>query len=178
MSSVVLMRAVNVGGHQTFQPSLLARGLAHLGVINVGAAGSFVVPGKMAQGTIRAEFAQRLPFTAELMVCRGRDVLALAASEPFPDSKDLGRFVSVLSRRPGKLPPLPICQPTGERWEVKVIGVSGVFALSLWRRLGKSFVDPNGVVEKGLGLRATTRNWNTIVKIVEVLKGSRGPMSS
>ncbi len=54
--------------------------------------------------------------------------------------------------------------------EVKVIGVSGFFALSLWRRLGKSFVDPNGVVEKGFGLRATTRNWNTIVKISEVLE--------
>lgn len=173
MSSVVFMRGVNVGGHKTFQPSLLAKELAHLGVINVGAAGTFVVLGKVAQKTIRKEFLKRLPFEAELMICRGSDVLGLAASEPFPDSKDLRRFVSVLSRRPRKPPRLPLCQPAGERWAVKVIGVSGVFALSLWRRLGGSFVDPNGVVEKGFGVSATTRNWNTIVKICEILRARR-----
>lgn len=169
MSAVVFMRGVNVGGHKAFQPSLLAKELAHLGVINVGAAGTFVVPGKGAQRTIRAEFSKRLPFETELMICRGSDLLQLAASEPFPQSKDLRRFVSVMSRRPGKPPRLPLSQPAGDRWEVKVVRVSGVFALSLWRRLGKSFVDPNAVVEKGFGVRATTRNWNTIVKICEIL---------
>jgi len=38
MSLVLFLRAVNVGGHQVFRPSLLARELAHLGVINLGAA--------------------------------------------------------------------------------------------------------------------------------------------
>jgi uncharacterized protein (DUF1697 family) len=164
------MRGVNVGGHKAFRPSLLAKELAHLGVINVGAAGTFVVPGNVAPKAIRAEFLERLPFEAELMICRGSDVLDLVASEPFPSAKDLRRFVSVISRRPGKPPRLPLCQPAGDRWEVKVIAVSGAFALSLWRRLGKSFVDPNAVVEKGFGLSATTRNWNTIVKICEILE--------
>ena len=169
MSSVVFMRGVNVGGHKTFQPSLLARQLAHMDVINVGAAGTFVVPGKVALRTIRAEFARRMAFEVELMVCRGGDVLDLVASEPFPESKDLRRLVSVLAR-PAEPPPLPLCQPADDRWEVKVIGVSGVFALSLWRRLGRSFVDPNGVVEKAFGLRATTRNWNTMVRIRDILR--------
>jgi uncharacterized protein (DUF1697 family) len=53
---------------------------------------------------------------------------------------------------------------------VKVIAVSGRFALSLRRRMGTSPLDPNAVVEKGLGVRATTRNWNTILKIREVLQ--------
>jgi uncharacterized protein (DUF1697 family) len=163
------MRGVNVGGHKAFRPTLLVKELAHLGVINVGAAGTFVVPGRVAQRTIREEFVKRLPFETELMICRGSDVLDLAASEPFPESKDLRRLVSAMSRQPGTPPRLPLCQPAGDRWEVKVVGVSGVFALSLWRRLGKSFVDPNAVVEKGFGVRATTRNWNTIVKICEIL---------
>jgi len=166
----VFMRGVNVGGYKTFRPSLLAKQLAHLGVINVGAAGTFVVPGNVAQRTIRAEFFKRLPFEAELMICRGGDVLDLAVSEPFPDSKDLRRFFSAMSRRVGKPPRLPLCQPAGGQWEVKVIGISGGFALSLWRRLGRSFVDPNAVVEKAFGVRATTRNWNTIVKICEILR--------
>jgi hypothetical protein len=39
---VVFMRGVNVGGNKTFQPSLLAKGLEHFGVANIGAAGTFV----------------------------------------------------------------------------------------------------------------------------------------
>jgi uncharacterized protein (DUF1697 family) len=174
MCSVVFMRGVNVGGHKAFRPSLLAKELAHLGVINVGAAGTFVVPGKVAQRAVRAEFLERMPFEAELMICCGSEVLDLTASEPFPSDKDLRRFVSVMSGRPGKIPPLPLCQPAGARWEVKVIAASGVFALSLWRRLGRSFVDPNAVVEKGFGLSATTRNWNTILKIAEILQNEPG----
>jgi uncharacterized protein (DUF1697 family) len=175
MASVVFMRGVNVGGHKAFRPSLLAKELAPLGVINVGAAGTFVVRGNAAREEIRAAFRKRLPFEAELMICRGSDVLDLAASEPFPGSNDLRRFVSVMSRRPGKRPRLPLCQPAGDRWEVKVIAVSGVFALSLFRRLGKSFVDPNAVVEKGFGLSATTRNWNTIIKVCEILQADATP---
>jgi uncharacterized protein (DUF1697 family) len=173
MPLVVFMRAVNVGGHKRFQPSTLAKQLAHLGVINVGAAGTFVVPGTVAHGSVRHQFQRRLPFAAEMMICPGRTLIDLAANNAFsagPSSKDLRQFVSVMSRVPRRLPPLPLCQPEGERWEVKVIGVSGRFAVSLFRRLGKSFVDPNGVVEKGFDLRATTRNWNTIAKICDILK--------
>ena len=43
MASVVFFRAVNVGGHQKFQPSVLAKKLADFGVVNIGAAGTFVV---------------------------------------------------------------------------------------------------------------------------------------
>lgn len=173
MSSVVFMKAVNVGGHKTFQPSAVARRLAHLGAINVGAAGTFVVPGKVGPRTVRSEFLKTLPFEAELMICHGSDLLDLAAKNPFADSKGLRCVVSVMSRRPRKLPPLPLCQPPGDQWEVKTIGVSGSFALSLWRRLGKSFVDPSKVVEKGFGVSATTRNWNTILKICGVLATGR-----
>ena len=50
MSLVVFLRGVNVGGHRTFRPSILARELSAYGVLNVGAAGTFVVrkPGPRA----------------------------------------------------------------------------------------------------------------------------------
>jgi len=171
VSSVVFMRAVNVGGHQVFRPSLLVAKLAHLGVVNVGAAGTFVVPGSVSQKAIRSEFTRRMSFEAEMMICRGGDVLDLLASDPFPKTTPFRRLVSVMSSRPAKTPALPLCQPAGTRWEAKVIGVSGLFAFSLWRRLGKkSFVEPNGVVEKGMGVRATTRSWSTMVKIGALLE--------
>jgi hypothetical protein len=39
----MLLRGVNVGGHRTFRPARLAEQLGHLGAINVGAAGTFVI---------------------------------------------------------------------------------------------------------------------------------------
>src|SRR3989442_10163250 len=88
-----------------------------------------------------------------------------------PSGKEVSRFVSVLAKRPRTLPPLPIRQPAGETWQVKVIGVTGRFALSVHRRLGRTLVYPNEVVEKNLGVSATARNWNTISAICDILKG-------
>lgn len=172
MSLVVFMRGVNVGSAKRFQPSRLAKELEHLGVSNLGAAGTFVVRGTLGQAALRAEFLRRLPFVCDLMVCEGRDLQKLAAAEPFPDApegSDLRRFVSVLARRPPKRPALPWSYPAGDQWQVKVVGISGRFVLFHWRRLGTSSLEPNGLVEKQFGVSATTRNWNTILKVCKML---------
>ncbi len=176
MALVVFLRGVNVGGHKAFRPSTLAKELADFDVVNVGAAGTFVIRKTISQTMLRAELLRRLPFKAQIMICGSRDVIDLASGEPFPDEpagKDVSRFVSVLAKRPRTLPRLPISQPAGDKWQVKVIGIPGRFALSLHRRLGRAFVYPNEVVEKNLGVSATTRNWNTISAICDILKGSR-----
>ncbi len=170
MSSVVFFRAVNVGGHQKFQPGKLAKELAEFGVANIGAAGTFVVRENVSPAKLRDEILRRLPFRPELMICPARDVLALARGNWFGDApagKDVGRFVSVLQNAPRAKPPLPLEQPAGEKWEVRVVAITGRFALSL-RRLGRTY--SNAVVEKHLGVPATTRNWNTIQAIREVLE--------
>jgi len=43
MALVVLLRGVNVGGHRRFRPALLAQALAHLDVVSIGAAGTFLM---------------------------------------------------------------------------------------------------------------------------------------
>jgi uncharacterized protein (DUF1697 family) len=177
MALVMFLRGVNVGGHKAFQPSALARELADFDVVNVGAAGTFVVRKRIGQAALRAQILRRLPVKAELMICPSRDVLDLASREPFrddPSDKDIKRYVSVLANRPRALPSLPIMQPTGEDWQVKIIGVTGRFALSLHRRLGRTLLYPNEVVEKKLGVTATTRNWNTISAVCEVLGSGTG----
>ena len=170
MSSVVFFRAVNVGGHQKFQPGKLAKELAEFGIVNIGAAGTFVVRENVSQTKLREEILRRLPFKPELMICPAREVLSLARGNWFGDApagKDVGQFVSVLQKAPRAKPPLPIEQPTGEKWEVRVVAITGRFALSV-RRLGQTY--SNAVVEKHLGVPATTRNWNTIEAIREVLE--------
>src|SRR5260370_17364140 len=114
MTLVVFMRGVNVGGHRTFQPAALAKEMADLAVVNVGAAGTFVVRKKIGQALLRAEFLKRLSFEPELTICRAGDLLDLAGAEPFPneDAHDgATRYLSVLAHRPPTLPHLPIYHP-------------------------------------------------------------------
>ena len=174
MALVVFMRGVNVGGHKTFRPAALAKELAALDVVNVGAAGTFVVRKAVSQAKLRAELDRRLPFKAELMICPGADLQNLVWTDPFagqPIPKGAKRFVTVLGKMPRTLPRLPIIRPDGADWQVNIVGVTGKFALSLWRRQGRSLLYPNEVVEKIFGVPATTRNWNTIEAIRDILEG-------
>jgi uncharacterized protein (DUF1697 family) len=174
MAQIVFLRGVNVGGNKTFRPSTLAAELADLDVVNVGAAGTFVVRSGISQSNLRTELAGRLPFQAEMMICRDREILDLAAEDPFPEEADDGvtRYVSVLAKRPATLPTLPLCRPESDEWEVKVLNVPGRFALSFHRRIGRNILYPSQVVEKCFGVPSTTRNWNTIAAICKILQGS------
>lgn len=171
MATIVFFKAVNVGGHQTFQPGALARELAEFGVVNVGAAGTFVVRKTVGAEKLRGEILRRLPFKPELMICAGRDVLTLMDHETFRDApigKDWKRYVSLLLKAPAKTPPLPLEHPAGGKWEVKIVDVTGRFALS-FHRPGPKKAYPNEVVERQLGVAATTRNWNTIAAVARLL---------
>jgi len=173
MALVVFLRGVNVGGRKSFQPSLLAKELADFEAVNIGAAGTFVIRKAKSVTALRAEIVRRLPVQAEFMICQARDILDLVSREPFEEvasEEKITRYVSVLTKRPRAVPACPIHQPAGDEWQVKVIEVTGRFALSLHRRLERTLVYPNEVVEKRLGIAATTRNWNTICTICDILK--------
>jgi uncharacterized protein (DUF1697 family) len=172
MSSIVFFRSVNVGAHQRFQPGLLAKDLAEFEVVNIGAAGTFVARKQVAEGKLRAEILARLPFKPELMVCSARELLELAKSEPFRDATGdeiIGKFLTVMNKVPAAPPPLPLDWPANDEWEVRIFKVVGRFALSVRRPRGKGNVYPNAIIEKQLGVSATTRNWNTIESLRTVL---------
>jgi uncharacterized protein (DUF1697 family) len=71
---VVLLRGVNVGGHRTFRPARLAEALKPLDVVNIGAAGRFVVRRAVSQARLRAAFARKLPVDTEIIICSGAEV--------------------------------------------------------------------------------------------------------
>src|SRR5574341_1588786 len=128
MASVVFFRAINVAGHQAFQPAKLAKDLADFDVVNIGAAGTFVARRNISQTKLRAEILRRMPFKPELMICSAREMLALERGRWFEDapaSKDIARFVSVLQKPPRTKPRLPIEQPAGRKWEVRIVAISG-----------------------------------------------------
>jgi uncharacterized protein (DUF1697 family) len=173
MASVVFLRGANVGGHNKFQPSVLAKQLDGLGVVNVGAAGTFVVREKIAEAKLRLEILKRLSFKPEMAVCSGQDILSLAQEDPFKQEKpneEVRAFFSALTKSPPIRPVLPLYAPDKAAWEVKVVRASGHLVLSLWWRRGVRILYPSEVVEKAFSAPATTRNWNTLVKICQILQ--------
>src|SRR3954464_8663627 len=80
---VVFLRGVNVGGHRTFRPSVLAKELSRYQVVNVGAAGTFIVWKPVSGATYRAELLRRLPFETDVALCHGGDLLRLEMDNPF-----------------------------------------------------------------------------------------------
>ena len=176
MAKIVFLRGVNVGGYKTFRPSILARELAEFDVVNVGAAGTFVVRKPISQAKLRADLLRRLPFEAEIMICPGRDIINLVSSDPFvnePSGADVVRFVSVLAKRPRNLPSLPLSLPADDEWLVKIIAVRDRFLLGLYRRQMRT-ISLLGQIEKRLDVSSTTRNWNTINAVARILEGGGG----
>jgi uncharacterized protein (DUF1697 family) len=171
MTLVVLLRGVNVGGHRTFRPKQLAEQLKQLGMVNIGAAGTFVVRKKASQTEVRKALERRLPFKTQIVMCRGRDILALVSSDPFSrEKKDsrIVRFVSVLAKRPRIEPGYPLVLPQGGPWLVKLIGRRDRFVLGMYRR-HMNTIRYLGTTDDEFDVPVTTRNWNTITAIAEVL---------
>jgi uncharacterized protein (DUF1697 family) len=179
--SVVFLRAVNVGGSNRCQPALIAKQLAKFGVVNIGAVGTFVVRENVSESALRAALARKLPFKCEIMICPARDIIKLvrqwtdspwrASKDPFsqqPLGPNIVRFVSVLAKRLRALPPLPLSLPSDDDWLLKIIAIQDRFVLGLYRRQMKA-ISYLGKIEKQFGVAATTRNWNTIQKVVKIL---------
>ncbi|PYL23334.1 MAG: hypothetical protein DMF44_08285 [Verrucomicrobia bacterium] len=171
MRWVLFLRGVNVGKAKRCQPAVIASQLSELGVINIGAVGTFVVREDLREATLRSAIAKKLPFKCEIMVCPARDIIRLASKDPFseqPSDPNITWFVNVLAKRLASPPSLPLCLPSPDDWLLKIIAIENRFVLGLYRRQMKA-ISYLGKIEKLLGVPATTRNWNTIEKVAKIL---------
>ncbi|MCA1813411.1 MAG: DUF1697 domain-containing protein [Halobacteriales archaeon] len=165
MALVVFLRGVNLGGKR-FSPATLAK---EVGATSIGAAGTFVVRGRTTQAALRTAIGDALPFEADIIICSGKDVERLVASRPFARMPaDARGFVTALGSAPKRAPTLPLERPAGAAWEVRLVRLQGRFALCERRnRQGRFY--PNELVEKELGVRGTTRGWDTVVRVAKAL---------
>ena len=196
MSSVVFLRAINVGGANLCKPAALAKELSKFDIVNIGAVGTFVVRKNVVESVLRSAIAKKLPFKCEIMICPGRAILDVARKNPFarePSGPEFTRFVSVLHAPPPKRPRLPLLLPEPQGvaskparraprsnqtsdikhqtsdWLLKIIAIPDRFVLGIYRRQMKA-IGHLGKIEKILGVPGTVRNWNTIEKIVKILR--------
>jgi uncharacterized protein (DUF1697 family) len=171
MQWVVFLRAVNVGGANRCQPAQIVKQLSKFGIVNIGAVGTFVVREDVSESSLRAAIAKKLSFKCEIMIVPARDILKLVSRDLFagqPFAPNITRFVNVLHKPLRSPPQLPLNLPSDDEWLLKVIEIQDRFVLGLYRRQMKA-IGYLGKIEKLLGVPATTRNWNTIEKVVKIL---------
>jgi len=174
MALVVLLRGVNVGGHRTFRPRILAEQLKHLETVNIGAAGTFVIRQPVTRAQLRAELARRLPVDTRIVICQGREIVGLMSQNPFaqqPMRSDMVRFVSVLSQRARSEPAMPLSFPSRGRWLLRILAREGRFVFGLYRRHLR-VISYLGRIDRLFGAPVTTRNWNTVTAIARTLRNN------
>jgi uncharacterized protein (DUF1697 family) len=132
----------------------------------------FVVRNPGSRAKFRAQLLRKLPFEAEVVLCDDHDLICLEMENPFgtePSRPDIVRFVSILSR-PGRGPAnIPFTLPPGREWFVRVIASKNRFVFGVYRRHMRT-IGYLGQIDKLFGVPATTRNWNTILAVVRILK--------
>jgi uncharacterized protein (DUF1697 family) len=169
---IVFFRGINVGGHRSLRPSVLAGKLGAYDVVNVGAAGTFIVRKPGSRGKFLAELRRKLPFEAEVAFCNARDLFRLEMENPFgpePPSHELVRFVTVLSKASRRKHSLPIAIPQIGEPYVRIIGCKGRLLFGEYRRHMRTIAHL-GRIDELFGAPATTRSWSTILSVLRILK--------
>lgn len=168
----VFLRAANVGGNNVFRPAQVAAALKRLDVVNIGAAGTFVVRSGASAAEIRTAFDAKLPHELAMAIRPAREVIAIVRRAPFSHltfSKDHRAFVAVLTAKPSRTMTLPHLLPADDDWLVRCDAVDGAFALGQWRRHPTKVFMPANPIEKALGVPVTVRWWETIEKVAKAL---------
>jgi len=179
MTHVAFLRAVNVGGKGVVKMTDVRAAFESAGCRSVRtfiASGNVVFDAPASRGALasavktRVHAAMRELLRGEPGICyRTVDELeALVAADPFgPLSADrmVKLYVVFMDRAPAQVPLLPLHFPK-EAIEITAMRGTDVFVVSRRKPKGLMYGFPNACVES-LGVLATSRNWNTVKKLVQ-----------
>lgn len=175
---VAFLRAVNVGGRGVVKMAGVRAAFEAAGCRDVRtfiASGNVLfTPGLRSAASQQRRIAAAMHdlMGATIGICFRRldDVEALLAANPFGRlSADpaLKLYVAFLEREPASRPALPLADA---KEAVEVIGCRGLDMLIVSRRKPNGMYGfPTFVVER-LGVAATARNWNTVVRLAAFAK--------
>lgn len=170
-----LLRAVNVGGTGKLPMADLRRVLGELGYAEprtLLASGNAVFGAKAADAALEAalerEVAARLGVTTDILVRDHAELAATMAANPFTEmAKDRPSALLVMFLK---------TEPAAARVAAVAGAIKGPEQVAAGPRClfiaygdGMGTSKLNGaVIERGLGLRGTGRNWNTVGKLTEL----------
>lgn len=166
---VAFLRAINVGGTKVIKMEDLRRMFESLGFTNVATyiqSGNVVFEAAEAddlRAQIESKIQQTFGFEVETFLRSMDEVRAIVEKSPFEQQGAETLFIQLLQAAPSaksKQAVLALATPTDE------FAVQRREVYWLRRDRDKSPFN-NNMIEKALGMSATTRNLNTMTKIVE-----------
>ena len=102
------------------------------------------------------------------------ELQALVAERPFAGRVAEGRDAFCISFLGAPRKPLPALPLASARGDLELLRSDDTHVLSISRWVGSSSGSPNAWLERTLGEPATTRNWRTVVRLVEKYSGPDG----
>jgi len=174
---VILLRGINVGGHNKVpMPALrtLVEGLGYDDVSTYIQSGNVIVSasdsGSVVGDKIAKAITKEFGFDVSVIVRSRAQLQKIVAGNPFAakakDAADLHMVFLATKPAAAKVKAL-----TGADWGDEEVAVKGTEAyLHLPNGYGRANLN-NMVVEKKLGVVATARNWRTTTKLLELVGG-------
>lgn len=173
---VAFLRAINVAGHAMVAMSDLRDAYTAAGCKNVRTyinSGNvvFEIPEAQASAVfpkIRTKVRKLIGGEPEVLFRTVRELEDLVKRTPFKSYEsetNIKFYVAFLSQKPSAKPALPLmCSEEA----VEAIGINNLDVLIVSRPKRKGFFGfPNAFIEKEFGVSATSRNWNTVTKVLQ-----------
>ena len=178
MKYVILLRGINVGGHKKVQMAKLREVLTQAGYSGVKtllASGNVVLESpeesiSHLENRISALLETAFGFSIPVLVRMGEDILNIIREDPFKDievHKDIRLYVTFLRNEPETPIEAPWASADGS---YRILAVKDRMLLSVLDISVKKTVDAMQEEGKALGKEITTRNWNTVIKIGNLLQ--------
>jgi uncharacterized protein (DUF1697 family) len=179
---VAFLRGINVGGKKLIKMEDLRRVVESLGLKNVR---TFIASGNVLFETSKTNrdaltrkiekklltaFAHDVPVVLQT-IDELKDILRANPFKKIKPGADVMTFVAFLVAEPKGKPKLPL-QSATENLEVLEIRDRAAFILCRRKKNGM-FSFPNNFFEKEFGVTATTRNWNTVNRIVSLADNAK-----
>lgn len=173
---IALLRGINVSGQKIIKMEMLRKVLAELDFQNISTyiqSGNIIFESavddpNLLEQQIAQKIEEHFGFVVPVRITTLDELKTIAAENPFA-SENLADptqpYVTFLSDEPaaGNLEQLKLVDFQGDRF------VSRSRVLYLW--YARSAADTklsNAVIEKKLQLKATSRNWKTVLKLIEL----------
>jgi len=179
VTHIAFLRAVNVAGHAVVKMERLKKAFEAAGCMNVRTvlqSGNVLYERASANSVVfkRGVLAALSEILGAQVMAAFRtltDLRSLAGADPFSERRPGAEdklYAAFLVRKPSMVPDFPLRM---EKEGLEVIGMKGLDVFIVSRKVKERYGFPNIFIEKYFGAPATTRNWNTVVKIMEFAKG-------
>ncbi len=173
---IAFLRAVNVAGHGRLLMADLRDGFSAAGCRRVRTyiqSGNviFEPPNEDPDGVVEKVRKKLRVSALEMTLRQAAEMVELVRRSPFEAAESdaaVKRYVVFLSAAPALRPRLPLALAK-EALEAVAMAEREVFVLSRRKQNG-SYGFPNAFIEKELRVSATSRNWSTVMAMVNLLE--------